>query len=236
MWEVELIGGEADLSMLAEAFIDETVIALAGGKYFLRSPDFEELGSAPAVRDRASEIARSISGLARLTLQSPAPLRVGAVYETRTDGTRAIYLFPDPVHLELRVFPATITLGKPDGSEEIHRPADRARDWLRVAESDEAVRRALRLRDAGDLDWVGLYRLYEVIHEDAGKDIVELWVSRKKLRSFTHTANSVDAVGDEARHGRRTSDPPKNPMELNPARKLVDELLEKWIRWKLESK
>lgn len=236
MWEVELIGGEADLSMLADAFFKgETVITRADDKYFLRSDDFEELGSAPAVRDRASEIVKSISGLARLTLQSRDSLRIGAVHEARTDGTRAITLFPDPVGFELRVFPATITLGKPDGSQEVHRPADRAREWLKIAESDESVRRALRLRDAGDLDWVGLYRLYEVIHEDADDHIVELqWVSRKKLRAFTHTANSVDAVGDQARHGRRAPRPPKNPMDLNEARRLVDQLLEQWIRWKIE--
>jgi len=63
--------------------------------------------------------------------------------------------------------------------------------------------------------------------------MIELgWVTNDKLERFTHTADSVGAVGDDARHGRERTQPPPRPLSLSAARDLIDRLLRSWLTWK----
>jgi len=89
------------------------------------------------------------------------------------------------------------------------------------------------LRNADDLDWVDMYRLYEVIQEDVGRPMHELgWASRNELERFVRTANSPDAAGDKARHGVARTDPPRKPMSLSHARELIDRIVKAGLAWK----
>ncbi len=65
-------------------------------------------------------------------------------------------------------------------------------------------------------------------HELEKKD----WVPRDKLDLFGRTANSPEAVGDAARHGRQSGEPPKEPMELYEAQALIKTLVKKWLESK----
>ena len=84
-------------------------------------------------------------------------------------------------------------------------------------------------------DWVGLYRLYEVIEADVGgedKIVKAGWTTKKAIGRFTRTANSPDAIGDAARHGKQSGEPPPNPMDLSEAISLVKVILHNWLRTK----
>ena len=53
-----------------------------------------------------------------------------------------------------------------DGSEVAVESPDPARSWAKVADKDDTVSKALRLFGEGAKDWVGLYRLLEVVEDD----------------------------------------------------------------------
>jgi hypothetical protein len=55
------------------------------------------------------------------------------------------------------------------------------------------------------------------------------WASEAQLRRFKHSANSVKAAGDEARHGVEATAPPVDPMTITEAKSLVDILLARWL-------
>jgi hypothetical protein len=44
-----------------------------------------------------------------------------------------------------------------------------------------------------------------------------------------HSANSVKAAGDQARHGVEEKAPPVDPMTITEAKSLVDILLARWL-------
>jgi len=99
---------------------------------------------------------------------------------------------------------------------------------------DQVVAKALRLRNADNLDWVDLYRLYELIENDVGRPMHQLgWASRSELDRFARTANSVAAAGDKARHGVERTHPPRKPMTFSHARELIDRIMKAWLGWKV---
>ena len=58
------------------------------------------------------------------------------------------------------------------------------------------------------------------------------WTTRKQITRFRHTVNgvnSVNAVGDEARHGVEPITPPPNPMSLPEMQAFVTRFLEQWL-------
>lgn len=99
-----------------------------------------------------------------------------------------------------------------------------------LARSNGAVADALRL--SADQTWVGLYRLYEVIEADIGSlegIAANGWATRTELRHFKYTANSPGAIGDDTRHGRESTMPPKNPLTIEEARELMAQVMRCWV-------
>ena len=232
-WEVQIVGDAADLAMLAETFTGPAVfVEVRNGEHVLRSEKFGEHDSADEIRRKAEEIMTALSGSARLVLGAQGSLGVGTVYRVKPDGGRDKFVHIEPVELRFRALPPTVKITRTDGSVEIKRPADPIASWLEKAAGDQAVAKVLRLRDEDDLGWVELYRIYEVIEADVGSIPTQGWATEKALRRFKHTANSVGAVADDARHGKETTQPPKNPMSLPEARSLLDGIVQKWLQHK----
>jgi hypothetical protein len=233
-WEVAIVGPPAVLAELQHAFPiggDPSLVSVEG-RWVLRSGRFEPVADAQAVFQEAEGIIISLSGIARLLLAAEAPLTIGGVTEVRANGTRVNYVQPATGGATLGPSIASTVATRLGGVVEEHRPSDRSPAWLRRAIADPEVARALRLRDAGDMSWTDLYRLFEIVRAAAGgEEVVRArgWATRSELDRFGHSANSVTAAGDEARHGIERTQPPRKPMTLAEARTLIDRLLERWI-------
>jgi hypothetical protein len=228
-WEVELLGDSTDLQILAGTFaIGEVQVVHSGNEHLLRSSKFHTLDSAASVRESAIDVVTALSASARLVFGAQQSIRVGKVYRLRPDGKRDVTLLVEPAVAHERALPITVVHGT-----QVHRPADPIQAWLPLASQDPVLAKALRLRNTDALDWVDLYRLYELIQSDAGHLIHELgWASRNEVERFVRTANSVSAAGDSARHGTERTDPPLNPTTLAHACELVDRILRAWLDWK----
>lgn len=232
MWEVGPAGDAADLRSLSDSFADsDPAILEREGEYLFRWSVLDGLSNATQVKAAAEEQIARLSGSASLTLGAMEPIKVASVILISDDGSRNIHVFPDPVVVTFRTSVPTVQIRRAEGTEEIHRPADPVKVWLVAAESSDHVARALRLSEGRNHDWVGLYRLLEIVEDSVSrKRITDAgWATRSQLKRFRQTANSLKAAGDAARHGHEQKSPPQRPMTLNEARKLIRRVLRQWL-------
>ena len=232
-WEIVLRGPESTLEELTRSCKDRgiTIVRTSEG-FVLKSSRFAGLEDVSEVRRQATPIVESLSGISRILLQSEASLGIGSVVEVRPNGSRNIFVELEPAVLRVPGGLVSMQVSHADGSVEERRPSDPAPAWLTKALETPEAARALRLRDKRDLSWSDLYRLFEVVVAGAGgAEVVvgEGWASRTQLDRFKHSANSVSAAGDEARHGVEKTAPPADAMTLSEARSLVDILVCRWL-------
>ncbi|HHX68456.1 MAG TPA: hypothetical protein GX708_10445 [Gallicola sp.] len=168
-------------------------------------------------------------------MRSRTPIKTNLCSRIRPDGGRDHYsYFSDNIFVKDNL---TIKKIKSNEKYELVKPADNILRWVRLGLKDKNVQKALRLYGMGNLDWVNLYRLYEVIEDDlnrySSKNVVQRgWATQKSIKRFKHTANSPGAIGDDSRHGKEYTKPPKNPMSLNEAHTLVEFIFHNWLRYK----
>ncbi len=230
-WRVRLEGHKFDLQALAAAFTsDDLNVTEQDGGYVLRAREFEALTDAGEVREKAEAIVQSLNGLGKTLLNGFERVAVGGVTLIESETVRHNYVtFSGNARIR-----SNMTAELYGGTD-----APAAKPDLQMLfglTHDPEVAKALRIFGSGDLDWRDLYVVFEVIEGDAGKAIREGdWASAAVIKNFKHTSNSVGALGDVARHGKESTQPPKNPMSLDDARSLVRNLLDRWLQWKHQS-
>lgn len=236
-WEVQLSGDEHDLRELEKSLTnDELRIIERDGQFFLETPRFSDLTTSEEVNAVTSDILPILTGAARLSLGGRTPLQISNIAKVREDGGRDIFVnLLDTIQVRATAGSVGVEITRSDGSVEVVKPSNKVPNWVNVALRNDNVAKALRLFGSNEHDWVNLYRLYEVIEADVGGiDIIasEGWATKKAIKRFKHTANSPGAIGDSARHGKESSDPPADPMDLGEAVPLVEVILHNWLRSK----
>jgi len=230
-WEIDVSGEKGVLAFLAESLGDSDQIVLTQGEnggYLLHLPALNPSPDAGVVRSHARATVARLAGAAQLLLGWPTPLEIGHVRRRHPDGRADYFLEVDSVRVAIRTFPVTLRVTRADGTVEQSSPGEELSNWLEAAAKRPSVARALRLIAEPDPSWVELYRILEIVHEDAGGRF-NAWISNAEHENFRRTANSVDAVGDAARHGRERWQPPANPMRLDDARRLVLRVVKNWL-------
>lgn len=222
-WEIEIAGSETDLNLISDLDGEMATISNSDGTFMLRFP-CKESETAREAYLRGEELLRSLNALSRMRFSGFGSLTAkAALRKLNSDGTKNLTIFASPVTISVRGFPATLTI-----NGEVHNPTDPIRARLQISSSDTYVSRVLRLRNVGDLDWTQMFRILEIIETD--RNIVEVgWITANDRKRFKHTANSVAAAGDKARHGSEVTSPPANPMGEVSARKMLDRIIECWI-------
>lgn len=224
-WQVELRGEKADLELLVTLFksADDEIVR-DGDSILLESIELESLAHSSDVYRVAKDIVTRINGAARLQQRNFQNVTIGSVHEQKADGTKATNVFIEAATIEVRpvVFPATIIGGAP--SEPVASPASR---FAKAAARDRDAQEALDLWAYEPHNWVNLYKVYEIIRARSG--LGASGISTNELSRFTHTANHEKGGGRGARHARRGTDPPKDPMSEREADDLVGRLLEPWL-------
>jgi hypothetical protein len=95
---------------------------------------------------------------------------------------------------------------------------------------NEAAAKALRLFSA-ELDWVNLYRIYEVIVQDVVESVLirSEWVTQDEIKAFRGSANNASVTGDFSRHGKMNESAPQLIMSLASSQRLIARLLRTWL-------
>lgn len=233
-WKVRIIGDPRDLAELQQSFSTDGIsITEDKNEYHLISDSFQNCGNDSEVSEIASNLISLISGASRLALGGNIPISQSEVVKVKEDGSEMVFMsFQDTISVR-DSFHLSILDEEGNVVDEL-KPADDVPNWVNLGIHYQLVAKVLRLYSQ-PLDWVGLYRIYEVIESDSGgvDNIVSNdWATKRIIKVFKHTANSPGAVGDEARHGKESSQPPQTPMQLHEARNLIENLINKWLKSK----
>lgn len=102
-------------------------------------------------------------------------------------------------------------------------------EFIPLALSDKIVAKALRLCSR-ELDWVNLYRIFEVISEDMGG------LTGKDIKIFKGSANNSKVTGDFSRHGKMNVGTPEETMRLADAQHLIKSKVREWVYKKITIK
>ncbi|MDQ3381519.1 MAG: hypothetical protein M3546_14585 [Actinomycetota bacterium] len=101
---------------------------------------------------------------------------------------------------------------------------------VETALNDPHAERALRIFGRDDVDYRDLYHVFEIAEAAIGSGIYsDGTVTRAEVRRFMHSANSVRALGDQARHGHEATQPPPQPTSFAEAQALVGRVLRVWF-------
>jgi len=228
-WYVKLSGNSFDLQELSKSLNSpELCISQENQKYVLKSSNFDQLENAADVRKRAEEILSLLNGTAKLALGTQQKLTIDAVVEMRDDGKKVTVRFlSDTVYGRSSISTSVKTSN--GNVQEIH-PADPIPNWIRTARTDKNVAEIFRVLGTSVLDWINLYRVYEIIKSDVGgKDKIadNGWATKGQIDLFKRTAQAY-------RHGKlKGYTPPKKPMTLSEAESFVKKILRKWLQPKL---
>lgn len=222
-WEVRVAGDPRALRFACDALIDRPIhLVREDDRYILASDDWNQIAEIAEVRSRSSEFLAMLSGALTLKFEYSPCLEVAQVILRKPDGKPHYFLeIQDSVHGHtsdtVRMDPEEIS------------PEQEFLATLEVAGAREEALKLLRLVSQPDLKWVELYRISDVVVAAGGTRLLSE-TAKGELNRFRHTANSVGAVGDEARHGHERTQPPGHPMTLAEARTFVLTWARDWIR------
>ena len=116
-----------------------------------------------------------------------------------------------------------------ENNKEIDLDAQRINKIQVCYQKNENLQELLGLYYRKGVDFVNLFRIYEKLKSFGIKPVAKGWLTREQESNFTNTANNPAASGDEARHGKSTCEPPKNPMSLQQAKQMIDGIIDKYI-------
>lgn len=230
-WSVRLKGHPFDLEDLSAQLRSTAInITAEDGSFYLRSEEFDSLADATKIWLRAGELLERINGAAKIRSPGYQAVEADCVIHVDEAGRHQSAVFAaGTARARARMSAAAfVTSDGPIAGQDEH-PSE-LNQWLGLLGST-SVDKALRMYGSRDASWDNLFKIYEVVEQDVGsRKIVEGgWASGHELERFSRTANSVDVVGDDARHGRRMGDPPKKPMSLGEAQALVNRILQGWL-------
>lgn len=215
-WTVQLGGDAAVLRWMADTLDDPSIsieqILGSTDNWQLKSAAFAAFTDEQDVFNAGSAILTRISGMAALYGLNPSDVIVSAVMASNSDGS-GLGSALLPFHFD--VLP---------GTTQKYQVSD-------LPTNDSNVEVALRVLAQRRLTWSELYKLLEIVQADQGSDypIREGVTTKVQLRNFKHTANSMAAIGDDARHGPTSQQPPSSPMTIDDARDLLRDILKHWF-------
>jgi|GEM_PF-4677663 len=228
-WKVQLEGHAKGLEDLSESFDEDPRIFEEDGEYYLWSSQFERVDESIEVKDVGEDIVRTVRHLGELDSLRVGELEVVCVVEIQEDGSERKIAHVSGTAEATTTVSARVSV---DGKEP---PpiAESTYEYTRLALKDDKVQELIELRDNGD-HWVNLYRVYEYIRDNTEGDentVERGWWSNSDKSLFTHTANSPEAIGHEARHHGSGGPPsPSDPMTHSEAKSLINRLVENWIK------
>lgn len=223
---LKLVNFADELDPIAQALARTDIEAFVeGGRVVLKWDAIVErdIASCDAQRrketwNRVHELIAIVNGAGRLEGTILNAVNLGQLCYLDPHGEEQFF----PIYADFDGMLPACRSGLPDPSQ-----------FVSLGLHNEAVAKALRLF-SGHLDWVNLYRIFEVIVEDVPKvDLIRLgWATHDDCNAFTGSANNASVTGDSARHGKIGEGVPRSTMSLANAQRFVSGLLRTWLEMK----
>jgi hypothetical protein len=220
VWYVDLRGIPLFLKQVSKRYRSGRIKVIEqDGRFKLMSDHFSSLTNEEEVRIKAIDILKKVNGSMQVAMDNYKPIDIHSIAHIDDKGR---------LNKSIK-FTLTVLDAQEETSNDSSMPEAL---WTEVADKDRSVSKLLDFFGQ-QLDWVNLYRIWEVIQEDQGSDILKKgWATEKMMSRFEQTANSFNAVGGAARHGHEKVPPPNHPMNIEEARKLIRSISYKWLEEK----
>ena len=232
-WYVNLKGAPSSQKDLEALFsLGDVRVRKEGEGWILTWEHLDSISEFNEVVDEAKHVISIMNGAAKLHYGDFSPVEFAGVIRIDDDGKRTHMI--EPLVCSVRVSTRIVGMRviRADGTESPARPSN-AVGWIQLGLKDRSVADALRF--FASPTWFNLYKVFEVVRDDIGGDEAlknKGWAAKSQISAFHRTANSRQALGDEARHATAKNPPPAKPMRLRDARELWDRILRKWIEEK----
>jgi hypothetical protein len=95
--------------------------------------------------------------------------------------------------------------------------------------TDNRVQRVFEIVTHNFNSYIELYKIIEIIQEDDFPPLKKGGEFYNEIKDFKHTAESYEAIGNQARHAHSRFIKPPNPMTLDHAKELVRKTLYLWL-------
>lgn len=220
--KIRLTGDYLSLNILERIFANEDLTVFSEihcnqKMYYMKSSSFENLDE-KELRKEGEKLLKKINSTFSFAKENYIPVKIEDVYI----GDCGYMTFED--HITLRDDLCLVENGKEKDLDE-----DVILDIFAKMKNDDLLHQILTLSLEKGKDWVNLCRILELFEAHHINIVNRKWITETALGSLKHTANSPGAIGNEARHGSQSGDPPSNPMPLNRAQSLVDSVIRQYI-------
>ncbi|MDW7972794.1 MAG: hypothetical protein RMI01_06285 [Thermodesulfovibrio sp.] len=228
---ISLKGNKFDLEELPELLKSSEVNVIEeSGCYYLQSSEFELLSSPEEVLEKVRILIKLINDSMKLIFDNFHNIEEDGVTLIKDDGKRIHYVFVE-TKFELRA-KVNIKVDSTD-NEYLDSKLSAIEQLIFAAKKDNSIEKALQFFSKNT--WIDLYKVYEIIRDDVGGEhqiVANNWATKNDLERFSRTAQSKDAIGDDARHASKKYTPPAKPMSFNEAKELKKRILIKWLNYK----
>jgi len=229
-WQLRLAGNTAELERLVSE-LNEPALAVKRDDrgFYLTAAAHGVDEKANPTKLAIDALIAKLNGLVGLLFCNRAVITLAGLEFARDDGSRIAVGFMAPI-----VARSAIVIGHGvalRNGVRIPPPRSRAARLIEATETNVDAEHVLRIF-GDDLDWVAMYKVVEIVKKHSGGEsgIANAgWATKKEVNLFTHTANSVGALGDHARHGVETTQPPIAPMMKEDGVALVRRLALRWL-------
>jgi len=235
-WRIRLEGTEECLSSLPRFLPSSCIVSMEDGETYLDSPLFVNSMEAKALMEIGGQLLDAANLLAILRIPQWTAVRCDAASRLREDGSVLNVKLLSAKITASATLTASPTVIRADGSIDAPPQSPSHHDEADLVTENRSLRTALLLLRTGS--WVSLYSAYEIVRDAVGgeRSLRQLnWVSGSLLTRFTRTAQSPTVLGIEARHGVEVGSPPSDPMHLPKAKRLVADLICRWIELLMEA-
>lgn len=220
-----LRGAEHDLRLLEDLFADGPVrVGKDEQGWFLSSPSLDGLfDDGGAMLAAARTIMIRVNGTATLVHSSFTPVEVSGRF---SDSDRGRHLVVGAGSVVLGF--AAVATATVNGVQSRRAPGDAV---LSKAATHPDAAEVLELLASRPLDWVKIYKIYEIIKTAMGlKNLRRAgWVTLKELNQLTENCNKPELGGPAARHARTTGELGSDPLPIGQAREMIRVITRRWL-------
>ncbi len=228
-WRIQLEGDKDDLLDLSKLFVSsELSFKQIDGTFYMFSNSFDSLNDSGPVEEKGKEFLLIINAGLKLSPNYIRDIKISGVDLLNSDGS----LNKHYVHLASKIIGRTKVRGKISKEGEPatdDNPLKSLLKWHQLAQTDPWVASAFSLISYDFDTWFSLFKLLEILEEDAFAPVMRKGKYRKEADRFSQTAQSYAALELSARHIKQKYTPPAKSMTLNEAKSFIQMLLNEWL-------
>ncbi|MDV7244458.1 MULTISPECIES: hypothetical protein [Rhodococcus] len=233
MMRAWLSGDRRDLQELAELLsAGDTRVVMDDGDYYLTSEDIDHPLDKVPFSQAAARLLLRVNGLARAANADFRPVALAGRYD-RGDASETILVVEDSI--DARDYASPIVASAPDDAvpPSSVRPSAHSQLGALIVAHPEVGEALGLMGHQYPLGWAEMYKVYEIVRVSVLPRTIESlgWASKVEISSFTASANHPDVSGENARHARWPSAPPRRTMTVESSRQFIGMIVTSWLAY-----